>query len=503
TKTNEAWAAAKAHCQTPNELAITDKMDTAAPLYLAARDKAVALGRQNKNDEALQVFIDEAKPYLDQCVTGGEELMALNISMGNTVSADLTSQSRLGMIIIVAVMIIAMVVAVALGIAVAKGISKPVTACAKRLVQLSEGDLHTEVMAATSKDETGIMLTALKSTMDSLNTMINDIDRGLGEMAQGNLDVVANSEFTGDFTQLEISMNTILDSLNDTLGQINVASDQVSSGSDQVSSGAQALSQGATEQASSVEELAATIAEISQQIKNNADNAVTASKKSSASGDEVELSNRKMQQLIVAMEEISHSSQEIGKVIKTIEDIAFQTNILALNAAVEAARAGAAGKGFAVVADEVRNLASKSAEAAKGTTALIEGAVKAVEKGTALADDTAKSLVSVVNGTQEVGALVNKISTASNEQASSTAQITQGIDQISSVVQTNSATAEESAAASEELSGQAAMLKQLVGRFKLRGGASSSGGAKATTQAAAEIPSKGVHIDQFIGAGKY
>ncbi|MEG2381995.1 MAG: methyl-accepting chemotaxis protein, partial [Oscillospiraceae bacterium] len=172
--------------------------------------------------------------------------------------------------------------------------------------------------------------------------------------------------------------------------------------------------------------------------------------------------------LVVAMDEISKSSQEIGKVIKTIEDIAFQTNILALNAAVEAARAGAAGKGFAVVADEVRNLASKSAEAAKGTTELIEGSVKSVENGTSLVADTAKALLSVMGDTQEVAELVDRISAASTEQAGSVNQVTQGIDQISAVVQTNSATAEQSAAASEELSGQAAMLKQLVGQFNLK-----------------------------------
>lgn len=265
-----------------------------------------------------------------------------------------------------------------------------------------------------------------------------------------------------------IAMRDINGRLSSTLSQINQAANQVSAGSDQVSSGAQALSQGATEQASSVEELAATITDISGQVKSNAESALNAKEKSEMAGTEIAASNQKMQELIAAMEEISKSSQEIGKVIKTIEDIAFQTNILALNAAVEAARAGAAGKGFAVVADEVRNLASKSADAAKSTTALIEGAITAVSNGTQLVDVTAKSLLSVVTGTQEVASIVNDISTASAEQASSIAQVTQGIDQISSVVQTNSATAEESAAASEELSGQAQMLNNLVGQFKLK-----------------------------------
>lgn len=494
--TTEALEAARVHCQTPEELEMLAKIDAAAPKYTEASDRAVELGLQNKNDEALQVFREEARPYLLECVAGGQALMDLNVTMGNTVSADLTRQSRSGMITMIIVMIVSTIVAITLALFVSRGISRPVKACAERLVLLSEGDIHTTVPAATSKDEIGMMLNALKTTTDFMNAIIGDMGHGLGEVAIGNLTVTPTVEFKGDFKALEDSLSTIIISLNDTLGQINQDSDQVSSGSDQVSSGAQALSQGATEQASSVEELAATITEISQQVKCNADNALNASRKSSAAGDEVMASNKKMQELIHAMGEISKSSQEIGKVIKTIEDIAFQTNILALNAAVEAARAGAAGKGFAVVADEVRSLASKSAEAAKGTTKLIEDAIQAVENGTQLADDTAKSLGTVVDGTQEVAALVNKISSASTDQASSIAQITQGIDQISAVIQTNSATAEESAAASEELSGQAAMLKQLVSRFTLR---------DMTYSATVEHlpPEQTNHIQLLGSAGKY
>ncbi|MEG0272952.1 MAG: methyl-accepting chemotaxis protein [Hydrogenoanaerobacterium sp.] len=470
TLTLESLEKAREKAQSPDERTLFAKIDEAMPKYIAARDKAVSLGLQNKNDEALTVFRQEARPYLLVCTDAGQELMTLNVKMGNQVSESLTAQSRFGMIVIIIIMVISTAIAIFLALSVSNGISRPVKACAKRLVLLSEGDLHTEVPEATTKDEVGIMLGSLKSTTDFLKAAIDDIGMGLSKVAEGDLTVTSTMEYKGDFVALQKSILSILDSFNDTLGQINQASDQVSSGSDQVSSGAQALSQGATEQASSVEELAATINEISQQVRSNAENAKNASIRTNNAGNEVSNSNKKMQELIVAMGEISTSSQEIGKVIKTIEDIAFQTNILALNAAVEAARAGAAGKGFAVVADEVRNLASKSAEAAKGTTALIEGSVKAVENGTHLADETAKSLVSVVDGTSEVSVIVDKIAVASGEQANSVAQVTQGIDQISSVVQTNSATAEESAAASEELSGQAAMLKQLVGKFKLRSG---------------------------------
>lgn len=466
--TQAALDASKINCTTPEEMALLDKIDTAMPNYIKARDRAIELSLQNQQEAALDVFHEEARPYLLECVNSGQDLMALNVKMGNEVSINLTKQSQIGMLIIIITLIASIALGLALALAVAKSISRPVKACMQRLLLLSEGDLHTEVPLVTSKDETGNMLDSLKTTTDFMNSIISDLGRGLREMAQGNLDIAPAADYKGDFVALKDSVSYILTSLNDTLGQINQASDQVSSGSDQVSSGAQALSQGATEQASSVEELAATINEISQQVKNNADNALSASEKSNRAGAEIVESNKKMQELICAMGDISSSSQEIGKVIKTIEDIAFQTNILALNAAVEAARAGAAGKGFAVVADEVRNLASKSAEAAKGTTQLIEGAISAVANGMQLADNTATSLLSVVTGAQEVSAIVDKISEASGEQANSIEQVTEGIDQISSVVQTNSATAEESAAASEELSGQAQMLKGLVSKFKLR-----------------------------------
>lgn len=458
----------RAHCQTPDELGLIARIDTAAPLYQAARDRTVSLGLENKNDEAMQVFREEARPHLLECTAAGEELMALNVKLGDEVSAGLTAQTQAGKMTILIVMLVASLSAIIMGVFIARGISRPINACTKRLVLLSEGDLHSAVAESASKDETGVMLGALKITTDIMNAIIGDIGRGLREIALGNLTVVPTVEFKGDFIALEHSLSSILDALNGTLGQINQASDQVSSGSDQVSSGAQALSQGTTEQASSVEELAATIMEISGQVNVTDKNAREASQMVGKTSSQVMQSNEKMQELIAAMTDISRSSQEIGKVIKTIEDIAFQTNILALNAAVEAARAGVAGKGFAVVADEVRNLANKSSEAAKGTTVLIEGAVASVQNGTTLADDTANALLSVVATTRDAAALVHKISEASHEQADSISQVTTGIDQISAVVQTNSATAEESAAASEELSGQAAMLRQLVSKFKLR-----------------------------------
>lgn len=352
----------------------------------------------------------------------------------------------------------------------ANRIAKPIGLMSKRLEGLAQGDLHSPVPTIRAKDETGLLCQSMQSTVTSLNTYIQALADSISSIANGNLafEKPEDVHFEGDFVALEKAMDTILERLNQTLSQIQQTTAQVTLGAEQVSVGAQALSQGATEQASSVEELSAAIHEIMTQVRHNADNAQLAMKQVNVAGTQVSDSNHKMQQMIGAMGVISDKSGEIGKIIKTIDDIAFQTNILALNAAVEAARAGAAGKGFAVVADEVRNLAGKSAQAAKNTTALIEETVQAVHNGRQIADDTAQALLGVVDSTQQVTGLIEQITVASRTQAETVTQVNEGVEQISTVVQQNSATAEESAAASEELSSQAQMMQQLVSAFQLR-----------------------------------
>lgn len=359
------------------------------------------------------------------------------------------------------------VASVLVAIFVSRDISKPIKEMTKAAQMTAQGVLDAN-LTYKSKNEIGQLGCALSESNTLMKTYIVDISEKLGKMAQGDLRIDHTIEYKGDFQKLSDSMFLIVESLNDTLREIYDASEQVSNGSEQVSGSAAALAQGAAEQASSIEELSATITDISENVKQNAEKATDASKHADHVSELLESSNRKMEDMLAAMSKINNSSNEIGKIIKTIEDIAFQTNILALNAAVEAARAGTSGKGFAVVADEVRNLAGKSAEAAKNTTELITKSIAEVENGTRIADSTANALHEVVENTKAVADSVDLIAQISNQQANSIGQITLGVEQISRVVQTNSATAEESAAASEELSSQAETMKSLVEKFQLK-----------------------------------
>lgn len=351
-----------------------------------------------------------------------------------------------------------------------RSILKPVMQLKEASAMMSQGKMDArELVTYESRDEFGQLADSLRLTMATLSDYIREISAILLRLSKGDLTIPKEeiTEFLGDFSEIKYSFVTILKSFNSTLVDISNSSEQVDSGSDQVSSASQNLSNGAAEQSASIEQLTATVENISVQIRENADNTVNANALAQQVYKEVGESNKQMDEMSHAMEEIRVSSQEIGKIIKTIEDIAFQTNILALNAAVEAARAGEAGKGFAVVADEVRNLASKSAEASKSTAQLIDNAVTAVNNGAQIADSTAASLKTVGNTTQEVVETVNRIARASEKQAAAVEDVTARVEQISGVVQANSATAEESAAASEELSSQATVLRNLVSRFTL------------------------------------
>ncbi|MGE5613577.1 MAG: methyl-accepting chemotaxis protein [Bacillota bacterium] len=312
------------------------------------------------------------------------------------------------------------------------------------------------------------IIQGINKTIDAVLGPIQETANVLYEVAKGNLQVSVKGDYKGGHAKLKNALNDTIKSFNEVLNEINSAAQQVAAGAKQVSDASQALSQGASEQASSVEELTASIEEISEQTKKNAANSNQANELAMTAKDAAAKGNEQMKEMLKAMNDINETSSNISKIIKVIDDIAFQTNILALNAAVEAARAGQHGKGFAVVAEEVRNLAARSANAAKETTILIESSIEKAESGRKIADDTARALNMIMDEVTKSATLVGEIAAASNEQATAIAQVSQGIAQISEVIQTNSATSEESAAASEELSGQAEMLKEMVNRFKLK-----------------------------------
>ena len=423
----------------------------------------------NQVDNAFAVYEEHMMEAIRTAITHSDNMVDFVDQRSAQTYEEMHETGVMSIAVVIIVSVIAVIIGLAMATYITKMIGKGVGEAEVAAEKMTAGDFNINI-TYESEDEIGVLCRSIKEFAQGSSSIIEDIDHIAGELADGNLTVQSRcpNAYVGSFETILSSLNTLTEKFNEIIGRINESADQVSSGSEQVSGGAQALSQGATQQASSVEELAATIHVISDQINDNAANAHEANDRTEIVVDEMNQANDKMRELVGAMDEISASSDETQKIIKTIEDIAFQTNILALNAAVEAARAGAAGKGFAVVADEVRNLAGKSAEAAKNTTSLIENTVSSINKGNTLVTEVADKMSNAMEATTVVADLNVKISDASKQAADSITQITVGIEQISSVVQTNSATAEESAAASEELSGQANMLKDMVSDFKIR-----------------------------------
>ena len=343
----------------------------------------------------------------------------------------------------------------------------PILAITKESAPLAEGYLHLE-FDYHEQNELGQLVDTLRGAMEKVDGYVSDINRIMEKLAHGNFDVDVSREFIGDFRSIEESIKEMTASMSKTIYQINHATTQVTSGAEQISSSAQALAHGATEQASAIEELMASLAELSSNAEKNAVRAQSVQENARQTDAQISTSNEQMTHMIAAMQDIHQSSQEIGKIITTIESIAFQTNILALNAAVEAARAGTAGKGFAVVADEVRSLASQSGDAAKATKVLIENSMEAVQRGGSIVEEVSATMQKTLSLAAQSAGEIDSIAKVVRDEAEAISQVTQGIEQISAVVQTNSATSEEAAAVSEELFSQTQILRDQTKVFKIK-----------------------------------
>lgn len=411
-----------------------------------------------------EVTLDGVSKYVSYApISNAEGWSCIMVATPSEHTQSIYNSVIIGMIVAV----VCFALSVLMIITIVKKIIKPVKQCSDQIVTLSQGNLHQPPLDFGNNIDKEISQLSESTNLISknINEVITDINNMLESLGKGDLTYKPADVYFGDFAPLKDSYEHIMISLNKIMNNINKAGQLVATGSQQVADAAGNLSGGATKQAASVEELSASLNEVAEKVNRNAARATDAADNSAKATSLVESGNEQMNGLLDAMREIDDTSKEIAKIIRTIDDISFQTNILALNAAVEAARAGEAGKGFAVVADEVRNLAGKVADAASTTTELIKNSIKAVENGTKIANQTAETLKEIVTTTTETTGLVSDISTACAQQAEAIEQITVGVDQISSVVQTNSATSEECAAFAQELSVQANVLDDMVSKF--------------------------------------
>lgn len=448
---------------------IIDRLDAALAKLAPMREHVLTLASENQKAEAADYMehnnilaIQEAQVELNNLVESGNK-------KGENLVSGLREKQAMAVFTVIILGGISVAVSVVFGVYITHGITQPVTELEQAARAMARGEFSAVRVAYDSRDELGSLAGDIRSMVKTLTDVLQNETYILNEMAEGNFSVHSEKDeyYIGEFEQLMRSMKKISRGLSELLLQISRSADNVAAGSEQVSSGSQNLAQGTTEQAASVEELTGMMSEISDQAYRNSRDAQEASEKAQMVKENATESSRSMQEMVKAMAEISGKSDEIRKIVKTIEDFSFQTNILALNAAVEAARAGDRGKGFSVVANEVRSLANQSSAASKSTAALIQSSLQAVENGRRIANETDNALAEVVSGIDNVSELLFHITDASSKQFDANRQVTENINLISEVVQTNSATAEECAAASEELASQAQLLKELVSHFKL------------------------------------
>lgn len=454
---------------TEEEQAMIDEMSALSNNLVPLEENAM----ENVQAGQLQAALDYV--YGSDYSTAITQINAIKEQFLNTLDTrtgehieQLNQRSRIIRLLIILSMVLVGCIQLIVMYVTRRRILSPIIAVRDQMSEISTGNLSADFALESDTSEIGMLVDSIHETKNELKKYIYDIDSKLAQMADGKMDLTIDNDYLGEFLPIQNALGQILDSLNLALRQIHLTAGLVSDESEQMASDARILSNGATEQASAIEELSASIQELSGQVKSTSQDADVARNSSIDLAGQLQACSRKMEELTSAMEDISESSLQISGIIKTIEDISFQTNILALNASVEAARAGNFGKGFAVVADEVQSLANKSSVAAKDITKLIENSMDLVKHGTSLSGDTTQALSVGVSGSQNTAELIQKIADSAQQQAMSLEQLTAGINQISDVVHTNTITAEKSASTASELYKQAGELKRSVQKFQLR-----------------------------------
>lgn len=465
--TDDAFETMLQYCTSAEEAEYIHTIQTSLPTYRSIFAEVQELAMENANEEALNILITQGKPTLKQITDAVEGLINLKVEQGNKVSGNLNIRTYIITGVMFLVTLLAVIASAKISKFVAKLFSEPILRVKEASAKLAQGDLNIEI-ETMYPDEIGEMTDSFKEAAEMIKLYINELSRGLHEIATGNFNISTDVDFKGDFNALAEALETIINSLSETLKSIHETAEQVSLGAGQMAESAQALAEGATDQAGAVEELSATIQNVTDAVVNCSEKANLSHKNAEEFEAAAEKSNEDIRLLNSAMDRINDTSKQIANIIAEIEDIASQTNLLSLNASIEAARAGEAGKGFAVVADQIGKLASDSANSAINTKKLIENSIMEIEQGNEITLKTTTAIESVIEGIKMLASSTKEISELSESQADAMRQLEMGVEQISEVIQNNSAAAQETSATSEELSAQSDSLEGLVGQFKIR-----------------------------------
>ena len=417
--------------------------------------------------KANKLILNDCPEVLDVII---EQVSLIGDKISTNVQDDIQGTARyigIVMIIIIVIIIIGLILITKVVQAIIESISNPVEEIKAAALEMAKGNYDLEI-EYTSEDEIGVLADCMREMILFTKDNISNITEVLNKFAEGNFDVEIEDNYIGEFIEIKESLEKIVDSINNTFYDIKIVTEQVKDGSEQVASTAQIISEGAINQAGIIQELMAAIGQINEKVKVSTEQANSTNVLTIELGNQIELNNEKMNEMVTAMNKIEESSRNIKSIINTIYSISEQTNLLALNAAIEAARAGESGKGFAVVADEIRKLAEESSVAVKNTEILIEDSISNVNNGKNIADEASEALNAVVGKAKEAVELIGTIAKLTEQGAMSISEVYEGIDQIAEVVESNTAISEESAAASEELSSQSESLQNMIDKFKLR-----------------------------------